>query len=221
VTALQLQLQMLNRVAQRADAPVPEALLDKMEALERQTRRITLLVNELLDVSRMRLGRLELKLEDMDLSEVAREALAGLREELERTGSRIALRADRPASGRWDRLRIEQVITNLLVNAVKFGEGKPIALAVDVDDGLARLTVADQGIGIAPEHQERVFGRFERAVPSQHFGGLGLGLYIAREIVEAHGGTIRLASAPGSGSTFTVELPRRPSAAAEGAEPEE
>ncbi len=215
VTALQLQLQMLNRVAQRAGTPLPDALLDKMEALERQTRRITLLVNELLDVSRMRLGRLELKLEDMDLAEVAREALASLRDELERSGSRIALRADRPAPGRWDRLRIEQVITNLLVNAVKFGEGRPIAIAVDADDGLARLTVADQGIGIAPEHQERVFGRFERAVPAEHFGGLGLGLYIAREIVEAHGGAIRLASAPGSGSTFTVELPRLPGAVAD------
>ncbi len=210
VTALQLQLQMLNRVAQRAGASLPRVLMDKMEALERQTRRITLLVNELLDVSRMRLGRLELKREEMDLAEVAREALAGLREELERSGSRIALRADRPAVGRWDRLRIEQVLTNLLVNAVKFGEGRPIAVAVESDGGRARLTVADQGIGIAPEHQERVFGRFERAVPAQHFGGLGLGLYIAREIVEAHGGTIRLSSAPGSGSTFTVELPRLP-----------
>jgi two-component system, LuxR family, sensor kinase FixL len=215
VTALQLQLQMLNRVAQRAGASLPRVLMEKMEALERQTRRITLLVNELLDVSRMRLGRLELKLERMDLSEVVREALAGLREELERSGSRIALRADRPAVGRWDRLRIEQVLTNLLVNAVKFGEGKPIAVAVDADGGHARLTVADQGIGIAPEHHRRVFGRFERAVPAQHFGGLGLGLYIAREIVEAHGGTIQLTSSPGSGSTFTVEIPRQPSLAAQ------
>jgi len=213
VTALQLQLQLLNRVAQRAGESLPRFLADKVEALERQTRRITLLVNELLDVSRMRLGRLELKLEEMDLAEVAREALANLREELERSGSPIALRADRPAVGRWDRLRIEQVLTNLLVNAVKFGEGRPIAMAVDADEDRARLTVADQGIGIAPEHHERVFGRFERAVPAQHFGGLGLGLYIAREIVEAHGGSIRLASAPGSGSTFTVELPRLPAAA--------
>jgi PAS domain S-box-containing protein len=214
VTALQLQLQMLNRVAQRAGASLPRVLMDKMEALERQTRRITLLVNELLDVSRMRLGRLELKREEMDLAEVAREALASLRDELERSGSRIAFRADRPALGRWDRLRIEQVLTNLLVNAVKFGEGRPIAVAVDVDGGRVRLTVADQGIGIAAEHQERVFGRFERAVPAQHFGGLGLGLYIAREIVEAHGGNIQLASAPGAGSTFTVDLPRLPPAAA-------
>jgi PAS domain S-box-containing protein len=215
VTALQLQLQVLNRVAQRAGASLPRVLADKMEALERQTRRITLLVNELLDVSRMRLGRLELKLEEMDLAEVTREALAGLREELERSGSHIALRAERPAVGRWDRLRLEQVLTNLLVNAVKFGEGRPIAVAVDADDGSARLTVADQGIGIAPEHHERVFARFERAVPAQHFGGLGLGLYIARAIVEAHGGSIRLTSAPGSGSTFTVELPRLPRAEAE------
>jgi two-component system, LuxR family, sensor kinase FixL len=212
VTALQLQLQMLSRVAERTQGELPGALRDKVDALERQTRRITLLVNELLDVSRMRLGRLDLKLEEVDLAELAREALAQLRAELERSGSRIALHAAGPALGRWDRLRVEQVLTNLLVNAVKFGEGKPIAVAVEADRESARLRVSDQGIGISPEHQSRVFGRFERAVSADHFGGLGLGLYIARQIVEAHGGTIELASAPGQGSTFTVELPKRPPA---------
>jgi PAS domain S-box-containing protein len=210
VAALQLQLQMLHRVASREAAPLPRVLADKVEALERQTRRLTVLVNELLDVSRMRLGRLELRLEDLDLSELAREAVRQLEGELGRSGSRIALRAEAPAPGRWDRLRLEQVVTNLLVNAAKFGEGRPIAVTVQAEAGLARLAVADQGIGIPPEHQQRIFGRFERAASPEHYGGLGLGLYIAREIVEAHGGRIRLASAPGLGSTFTVELPRNP-----------
>ncbi len=101
------------------------------------------------------------------------------------------------------------MITNLLANAAKFGQGKPVTLHVAPDEGrLVRLRVVDRGIGIPPEDQARVFERFERAVPSQYFGGLGLGLYIARQIVEAHGGEIRVESAPGAGTTFTVLLPR-------------
>lgn len=210
VAALQLQLQMLHRVAARESAPLPPVLADKVEALARQTRRLTALVDELLDVSRMRLGRLDLRREELDLAELAREVVRQLEVELARSGSPIALRAEVPATGRWDRTRLEQVLTNLLVNAAKFGEGRPIAVTVQAEAGLARLAVADQGIGIPPEHQERVFGRFERAASPEHYGGLGLGLWIAREIVEAHGGRILLRSAPGLGSTFTVELPRKP-----------
>ncbi len=210
VTALQLQMQMLHRAADRGGAALAQQLADKMESLERQTRRIALLVNELLDVSRMRLGRLELRLEEIDLAALAREAVEHLRAEIERSGSSVSVRAEGPASGRWDRLRLEQVVANLVVNAAKFGRGKPITVSVEGRDERARLSVEDHGIGIAPEHQDRVFGRFERAVPSQHFGGLGLGLYIARQIVEAHGGRIEVKSTPGLGSTFTVELPRLP-----------
>ncbi len=210
VTALQLQMQMLHRAAERGGPAVAEQIAEKMESLERQTRRIALLVNELLDVSRMRLGRLELRLEEIDLAALAREAVEHLRADLERSGSAVSVRAEGPASGRWDRLRLEQVVANLIVNAAKFGEGKPIVVSVEARDERARLSVEDHGIGIAREHQDRVFGRFERAVPSQHFGGLGLGLYIARQIVEAHGGHIEVRSAPGLGSTFTVELPRLP-----------
>ena len=213
LAALQLQLQMLHRLAAREPAPQSRAVLDKVEALERQTRRLTALVNELLDVSRLRVGRLELRLEDLDLAELARDSIRQVEDELDRSGSRIALRAEAPATGCWDRVRLEQVVTNLLVNAVKFGEGRPIAVTVQVEADLARLAVADQGIGIPPEQQERIFGRFERAASPEHYAGFGLGLYIAREIVEAHGGRIQLDSTPGLGSTFTVELPRRPSPA--------
>jgi two-component system sensor kinase FixL len=209
VTALQLQLQLLQRTAGRSSEALPAILLQKVEGLERQTRRIALLVNELLDVSRMRLGRFELKLEEADLAQLAREAVEQLRDEVERTGSTLSFLAQ-PAVGRWDRLRIEQVVTNLVANAVKFGEGRPIIVSVGAGPGRARITVEDHGIGIAQEDQSRVFGRFERAVPSRNFGGLGLGLYITREIVEAHGGTIQLTSSPGSGSVFTVELPMSP-----------
>jgi PAS domain S-box-containing protein len=220
VAALQLQLQMLQRAANRSAEELPHAIEGKLDALERQTRRIGALVGELLDVSRMRLGRLELALAAGDLSEVARETVAHVREEVERSGSKLLLDLV-PTPGRFDRTRVEQVITNLLVNAAKFGQGKPITLHVAPDGERARLRVTDRGIGIAPEDQARVFERFERAVGAQHFGGLGLGLYIARQIVEAHGGEIRVESAPGSGTSFVVLLPREPRPrAVEAPEPE-
>jgi two-component system, LuxR family, sensor kinase FixL len=215
VTALQLQLQLLQRAAARSAQELPALLGTKVEALERQTRRIALLVNELLDVSRMRLGKLQLHPEELDLADVARETIEHLGGEMSRSGSSLALDLA-PTPGRWDRMRVEQVITNLLVNAAKFGEGRPVALRIHPAGELARIEVTDEGIGIAPEHQARVFERFQRAVPAQNFGGLGLGLYIVRQIVEAHGGTIAVTSTPGSGSTFTVELPREPPAATPG-----
>ena len=101
------------------------------------------------------------------------------------------------------------MITNLLGNAIKYGEGKPIEVTIGETEEYARLEVRDQGIGIPLEDQQRVFERFERAVSDRHYGGLGLGLWITRQVVEAHRGTIRLESKPGEGTTFIVELPRR------------
>jgi PAS domain S-box-containing protein len=221
VAALQLQLQLLQRAWQRG--PGGSAGGDGVEArvasLERQTRRIAVLVNELLDVSRMRLGRLTLRYEPLDLAEVARDAADHVLPELGRAGTALVLELS-PAPGRLDRLRVEQVITNLLVNAGKFGAGKPVRLRVAAEERLLRLEVQDQGIGIAPEHHARVFERFERAVPAENFGGLGLGLYVARQIVEAHGGEIRLTSAPGAGTTFVVRFPREPDALRQAAQGE-
>ncbi len=210
VTALQLQLQMLQRAAERSLSTLPDLLAGKVDGLEKQCRRIGVLVNELLDVSRMRLGRLELRLEEVDLAELAAETLGDLREQVRSAGCTVRLDAAATAVGQWDRLRVEQVFTNLLANAIKFGQGNPIEVRVTADPDTAHLAVADHGIGIAAEHQVRVFDRFERAVSSANFGGLGLGLYISRQIVEAHGGAIRLESVAGEGTTFTVDLPRVP-----------
>src|SRR6266568_1019376 len=192
VTALQLQLQLIQRAASRTGGDLPEEMAEKLAALERQSRRIGVLVNALLDVSRLRLGRLELHREVVELSALVRETASQLAPEGARAGSAL------------------EVVTHLLSNAFKFGEGKPITLTVSSDDERAILGVQDAGLGIAPADQQRVFGRFERAVPTHRFGGLGLGLYIAREIVEAHGGEISLASTPGAGTTFTITLPRVP-----------
>jgi signal transduction histidine kinase len=118
---------------------------------------------------------------------------------------------DRDAiAGRLDRLRIEQLLTNLLSNAVKFGEQKPVEVRLDTHAGFAMLRITDHGIGIPEDVQERIFGRFERAVPSRAYNGLGLGLFLARQVVEAHGGSIGVESRPGAGATFTVLLPLGP-----------
>jgi signal transduction histidine kinase len=109
--------------------------------------------------------------------------------------------------GRWDRLRIEQVVENLLSNALKYGGAQPISVIVERNGEEARLTVRDRGIGIDAADQQRIFDRFERAVASQRAGGFGLGLWITKQIVDAHGGSIRVESTPGSGSAFLVELP--------------
>jgi len=111
---------------------------------------------------------------------------------------------------------MEQVVTNLLTHALKYGAGKPIHVSVGVEDGEAVLRVRDGGIGIAPEHQPQIFERFMRAVSDRHYGGMGLGLFITREIVQAHGGTAGVESELGKGSVFTVRLPRAPQPSREG-----
>ena len=208
VTALHVQLQMLQRVVERAGASVPEPVQGRVSALDRQVRRLAGLVEALLDLSRIRLGRLELAREALDVAALARDVVAPYQADpAMANGSRVEVIAPEAAVGSLDRVRIEQVLENLLANAVKFGEGRPVEVRVERDGGLIRVTVTDHGVGIQADQRERIFGRFERAAPAQHYPGLGLGLYVSREIVEAHGGRIRADGKPGAGATFTVELP--------------
>ncbi|NOK34798.1 response regulator [Corallococcus exercitus] len=178
-----------------------------LESAGRQVQRLHALMETLLDVSQLTTGRLALELNDVDLTAVVGDAVARLREEVARMGVTVTLDAGLPLVGRYDKLRIDQVVTHLLTNAAKYGEGRPIAVHVAAEDGTARLTVRDQGIGISEADRARIFERFERAVPGRNYGGLGLGLWIARQVVEAHGGRITVDSKPGLGSTFVVELP--------------
>jgi signal transduction histidine kinase len=178
--------------------------------------RLNHLVDGLLDVSRIETGRLPLALAEVDLGEVVRDVVERFEPELTRAGCPVSIRGDASVMGRWDRSRLDQVVTNLLANAVKFGLGKPIEIVLEEHAGVARLVVRDHGIGIDEDEQPRIFERFTRAVSSSNYGGLGLGLYISRCIVEAHGGRIGVLSERASGSTFTVELPCAPSDDARG-----
>jgi PAS domain S-box-containing protein len=219
LSTLQLQIQMLLQPPRRSPQVVlsREQMQPKLEMASKQIERLTRLIEELMDVSRITAGRLRLEREQIDLAAVVRDVVGRLAEEASRTHSAIEVRAATPVVGMWDLIRMEQVITNLLNNAFKFGRGKPIEITVEERGSAGRLVVVDHGIGIAPEDVERIFQRYEQATSSHAIGGLGLGLYIARQIVEAHGGTIRVDSQRGAGSTFTIDLPREAAASQTGA----
>ncbi len=207
LTALQLQLQGLVRNVKKPVLPTTADLVERLEKASGHVARLERLINELLDVGRITTGRMAMQREEMDLSALAREVVERFADDSERAHAPIALAAPAPVVGRWDRLRLDQVLTNLIANAMKYGAGKPIDVEVARQGERAVLRVRDRGIGIGVADQERIFGRFERAVSERHFGGLGLGLWIARQIVEAHGGTIAVRSMPGAETLFTVELP--------------
>ena len=209
IMPLKMSLQSLVRDYRRGSLPANK-LIGKLEVAVRQAQRIEQLTEDLLDVSRLDRGSLELHPETSDLSEIARDVVARFEEQAARVGSTMTLRADTPVQLNVDRLRIEQVVTNLLSNAIKFGEGRPIEVSVDSDNGVAHLIVRDQGIGIPKEKQLKIFDRFARAADDQHYGGLGLGLFIAHQLVHAHGGRISVESQPGAGTSLTVELPIQP-----------
>jgi signal transduction histidine kinase/ActR/RegA family two-component response regulator len=209
LTSLKLQVQSLIRYRKNTSS-----IAEELKRIDRQADRLTDLVEHLLDVSRITGNRLQLELEDMDLSDLVRQVAARFELDLQSCGSTLRMDAARPMRGLWDRERLDQVITNLVSNAIKFGGGKPIEVSIEPSDEGARLSVRDYGIGIEASDQARIFERFERAVSSRHFGGLGLGLWIVRQIVEAIGGTLSVQSEIGSGSIFRVELPSVPRATA-------
>jgi PAS domain S-box-containing protein len=207
VTALKLNVQALVGCTRREEA-WSERTVSRLKGLERGVGRLGVLVDELLDVSRITSGRLVLHPEELDLAELVREVAGHIRPEAERAGCVLRVRVPGPVVSRWDRLRLEQVLSNLLSNALKYGAGHPVEVALSTSGDRVHLRVRDEGIGIEPEVQERIFERFERAVSDRHYGGLGMGLWITREIVTAMGGTIHVESAPRRGAVFTVELPR-------------
>jgi signal transduction histidine kinase len=199
LTSLQLQIQLVRRGKRDAAGA--------LEVANRQTQRLAKLIEKLLDVSRVRGGALSLDPEPIDAAALARDVAAREEADAHRAGTALLVDAPEPLVGRWDRAALDQVLSNLLQNAIKYGAGKPVSVRAQREGASAVLVVQDHGIGIAPEDHQRIFERFERAASSRNYSGLGLGLWIAREIVSAHGGRLSVVSSPGSGATFRVELP--------------
>lgn len=209
LTSLELQVASLRRLGKASPAPAvsDERVQSKCEVILRQVERLKVLINGLIDVGRISSGHLELSREPLELRELVRVVLARSEELVRRSGSEVALRGAAAVHGTWDRSLLESVVAQLVSNAVKFGEGKPIEIAVGESGDRAVLTVRDGGIGILPADQGRIFERFERAVSERNYGGFGVGLWVARQAIEALGGHIAVESRPGAGAEFRVELP--------------
>ncbi len=204
LAAAQLMMESLLRLAEGGE---PATVRDRLTKATRSLDRLARLVDGLLDVRRLVTGCIALTVEELDLVGLVREVIEGAAPALQSARCSVQLGGDAQVHGRWDRQRLEQLVGNLLSNACKYGGGQPIAIHVARHGERALLVVHDRGGGIAPDDQARIFERFERAGVTSEAWGLGLGLWIARQAVEAHGGTIRVASELGQGSTFTVELP--------------
>jgi signal transduction histidine kinase len=212
LSAIGLQLEVLRR--KLSGEPVDRAALNTgLDRLQRQTQLMTELVGRTLDVTRRESIALPLRPAEVELAELVRRVADRLGEQLERARCKLVLDVQEPLRGHWDPLRLEQLVTNLLVNASQYAPGTTITVRGAAEAGRARLVVADQGPGISPEDLASVFEPFRRLAP-EGSPGHGLGLWIVRRIVEAHRGEIRIESERGRGTSFVIELPQAPPAAA-------
>jgi PAS domain S-box-containing protein len=209
LTSLKLQSQIRHRRLLKGEFSFfDEENLKKMFLMdERQIQRLTHLIEDMLDISRINTGKFDLQTEKFDLCILIGEVLESYSGQIAEKEVKVNLSCEQELIGNWDRFKLEQVIINLLTNALRYGKKKPVEIRAFVCDDLACVIVEDQGLGIAPENQKRIFERFERAISANEISGLGLGLYIVRRIVEMHGGTVEVDSELGRGSRFTVRLP--------------
>jgi signal transduction histidine kinase len=210
LTSLKLQSQMFKRGVLKNDPGVYSK--DKIDRIidqtDRQVTRLTRLVDDMLDISRIRTGKLSIMPEKLNICQLVGDLLERMRPQLlESLGEAPVLHDCDETLISCDKVRIEQVISNLISNALKYGEHKPISVQIEKDAHEVRILVIDHGMGIAPENHTNIFNRFQRAVPASEVSGLGLGLYISRLIVEAHQGSLTVKSQLGQGSTFIVALP--------------
>jgi signal transduction histidine kinase len=200
LTALQLQIQRLRKL------PGDDKTATGLARADRSTLRLGELVETLLDVARISTGRFTLSREEIDLADAVREVADRMTDAAANAGCEVVLDLE-PARGAFDRVRIEQIVTNLLGNAFKYAAGVRVELQLRSQGGQAVLAVSDRGPGVRPDDLPRIFNRFERASSVRHFGGMGLGLYVTQQIAVAHGGDVGAENQPGGGARFTVTLP--------------
>lgn len=209
LTSLRLQLAMLFRSLKKQPEQVEAKLTSMCERAINAELHLGRLVDELLDITHIRVGKIKLSKQEMELTSKIKEVISRMSDNINRSDCTIKFSAPEPILGFWDPTRIDQIVTNIISNAIKYGEGKPIEvnLFTTPDTKMAIIKILDFGIGISSELQAKIFERFERGHSHTNISGLGLGLYIVRQLIEAHGGSIRVESNPGIGSLFTIELP--------------
>jgi signal transduction histidine kinase len=202
LTALKLRVQSLQR-----NATLDSEVRERLDSVGRQTLRLERLIADLLDVSRITTGHLSLDSEPFDMLDAAREVVERMTERTLAQACEVRLTSQGEVHGVWDRVRVEQVLTNLLDNALRHGAGRPVSIRIERCESSVLIVVEDEGKGIAKADLARIFERFERAAGQRGRDGLGMGLYIARQIVEAHGGSIHAKSEASRGAAFHVVLP--------------
>jgi signal transduction histidine kinase len=207
ITSIQLYVQGIAR-SQEAGSLAPEQTSARLKRVSDQCRRLEKLVHNLLDVSRADAKQPVLERESFDLAELVSDAVERFSDELARARCRVSLDAPEPVTGSWDRMRVDQVVANLLQNVVRYAPGSTVAISVGEDGSEARLVVRDDGPGIDNADHARIFERFAQAPSARFAGGFGLGLWIVKQVAEAHGGSVTLRSHPGAGAEFVVVLPR-------------
>lgn len=188
----------------------PQETARLLGVIQRADRRLLRLLDVLMDVGRIRAGSVTLELEELDLGDAVAEVIARMAADVQHSGCRIALRRAVEVTGQWDRFRVDQIVSNLVGNALKFGRGRPVDIEVGASEHRARLVVRDHGAGIAPADVHRIFRPFDRGHAASGTTGVGLGLYIVKTSAEGMGGSVSAARTPDGGSRFTVLLPRHP-----------
>ncbi len=207
MTPILMQVNMLMRSAKDPSRCRPDIIAPRLERLEHAVREFIRRSTTLLDVSRIAAGNLQIERSEFDLCRVVREVVDRAAPAARMARSRVETDLQEDVVGVWDRLAVEQVVENLLSNALKFGASSPVTLTLRADHQAAHLSIRDRGIGISEANRSRIFQRFERAVTQSEHGGFGVGLWLANQLIVAMGGTISIESPPGQGATFLVTLP--------------
>lgn len=184
-----------------------EHLLRMLQSMQAQTKRLSKMINDLLNISLITTRKMELELEDIDLATLVKDTADNFTEKFEKGGTTISVIVKKNVFGKWDKLRLEQVLDNLISNALKYGDKKPVKIELEKQKTFAVISITDEGIGIKNSEKEKIFSLFKRGTMDNDYKGLGIGLYIAEQIITLHGGRIEVKSVLDQGSTFTIYLP--------------